>query len=56
MRDIEYSEEELVEKVSEELKFEFGIKTIKFLKHFYIPKALPDLKDIQYELQSTEAA
>ena len=55
VRDVEYNEEELVEKVSEELKFEFGIKTIKFLKQFYIPKALPDLKDIQYELQSTEA-
>ena len=48
------SKVDLVKKVEEELNSLFGIKTERFLKHYEIPKALPKLGGLQYDLPSTE--
>lgn len=45
---------ELIEKVKNELEEYCGIKNIKFLKHYHINKALPKLSNIEYELSSSE--
>lgn len=50
----ELSDNELIVEVTRELEEQFDIKVSKFLKHYYIRKALPDLSQIQYEMQPTE--
>ena len=54
VKDTELSEHELRQTVIRELKQEFGIEVKKFIKHYFIPKALPDLSQVQYEMQPTE--
>lgn len=46
--------DELIEKVKNELENLCGIKVIKFLKHYKIPKALPDIIDLNYQIPHTE--
>tara|TARA_R110001632_G_scaffold169592_1_gene288570 strand:- start:1486 stop:2745 length:1260 start_codon:yes stop_codon:yes gene_type:complete len=48
------SEKELIEKVSAELKTECNIEELKFLKLYNIPKALPNLNNLQYEVSPSE--
>ncbi len=48
------SAESLVSKVQEELKAECGIDNIRFLKMYDIPKALPNLENVQYQVTSSE--
>ena len=44
----------LIAKVEEELKKYCKIDTIKFIKHYQIPLALPNLTDLQYEMDPSE--
>jgi len=46
--------EELQKKVEEELSTFCNISTLRFLKHYEIPNALPNLKNIQYDLAPSE--
>lgn len=48
------TEEELVLKVSDELKKHCAINDVAFLKRYQIKKALPKLTNLQYEIASTE--
>ena len=48
------SEKELVERVKQELQEECNIKEASFLKTYNIPKALPDLSNLQYDLTPSE--
>ncbi|MFK8060052.1 MAG: FAD-dependent oxidoreductase [Polaribacter sp.] len=45
---------DLVLKVTEDLKILCGIDVKKFIKHYKIKKALPQLTNLQYEISSTE--
>jgi len=48
------SNENLIEQVKAELKMHCGIDSCKFIKQYDIPKALPNLKDIRYEMLASE--
>jgi protoporphyrinogen oxidase len=48
------SEEALIQKVQQELQQECGIENTTFLKMYPIPKALPQLNNLQYEIQPSE--
>ncbi|MGB5553580.1 MAG: NAD(P)/FAD-dependent oxidoreductase [Flavobacteriaceae bacterium] len=48
------SNEALVSRVQRELRDHCGIQTYKFLKHYSIPMALPELKNIKYEVSPSE--
>lgn len=48
------SKESLIEQVKEELKTHCGIDSCKFIKQYDIPKALPNLKDIRYDMLASE--
>ena len=48
------TEEALVARVEKELKAVCGIATSRFLKRYVIPKALPALDNLQYEVASSE--
>ncbi len=54
VKDHKLSDEELSEKVQKELLDICGIKSHKLLKHYKIPKALPDLEHINYQIPHTE--
>jgi len=55
VRSVNDMEKDLVNRVEKELQEEFGIKTIKFLKRFSIPMALPELDTLQYELEPAQS-
>jgi protoporphyrinogen oxidase len=44
------SDKELIQKVEIELKAHCGITGCNFIAHYHIPKALPKLKDLKYEI------
>ncbi len=44
----------LIERVQRELKEHCGIDSCKFIKQYCIPKALPKLNDLQYEIMPSE--
>ena len=48
------SQQELIEKVQEELEEICHIKVKRFLKHYKIPKALPNILDVNYQIPHTE--
>ncbi|MDB4289682.1 FAD-dependent oxidoreductase [Flavobacteriaceae bacterium] len=48
------SNESLVEAVEKELKELCGIATKNFIKLYYIPRALPKLNDLKYEMMPSE--
>jgi protoporphyrinogen oxidase len=48
------SEKQLIEKITEELKYFCGITNATFIKRYQIKKALPKLNNLQYEISSTE--
>ena len=54
VKDHHLSEVELITMVAKELKKECNIKKIEFLKIYNIPKALPDLNNLRYEIASDE--
>ncbi|MBQ4820765.1 NAD(P)/FAD-dependent oxidoreductase [Aquimarina sp. MMG016] len=54
VKDHQFSEKELIEKVVEELGKYCGINGCRFIKHYYIKQALPKLQNLQYELSETE--
>ena len=43
-------DEELIETVMKELDMYCGIRHVDFVKLYHIPKALPKLSDLQYDL------
>jgi hypothetical protein len=45
---------ELIDQVQKELKQHCGIDAPKFIRHYKIPQALPDLKNVQYEMLPSE--
>lgn len=55
VRPHDLNQNDLVAKVKAELGEIFGISQAKFLKHYSIPMALPNLKDLQYSRQSRES-
>lgn len=48
------SDEELIKRVQEDLEKFCGITQTNFLKLYHIPKALPNLNNLQYELTPSE--
>lgn len=48
------SNEALIKRVEEELKHYCGISITRFIKQYTIPKALPQLHDLQYEMAPSE--
>ena len=54
VKDHKLSELNLVLRVTEDLKKFCGIEVKKFLKHYHIKKALPNLRNLQYEISSSE--
>lgn len=54
VKDVNFKQKELIEKVTSDL-FKFcGIDQVKFLKLYHIKNALPDLDDVRYDLSPTE--
>jgi protoporphyrinogen oxidase len=47
------AEDLLIERVKSELKKYCGIDYGKFIKHYYIPMALPNLVDLHYDMESS---
>lgn len=54
VKEHQLSEEELVAQVKTELQRECGIKNLRFLKRYQIPKALPQLRNLQYDATPSE--
>jgi len=54
VKDHDLSDEALIKKVQEDLEKYCGIDGLDFLKLYHIPKALPDLQNLQYELAPSE--
>ncbi|PHQ30144.1 NAD(P)/FAD-dependent oxidoreductase [Leeuwenhoekiella nanhaiensis] len=54
VKEHEYSEEKLVERVQEELAKHAKIKNTRFLKRYQIKKALPQLNNLRYEMTPSE--
>ena len=54
VKEHQLSEEELVAQVKEELQRECGIKNLWFFKRYQIPKALPQLHNLQYDATPSE--
>lgn len=48
------SDKELIDRVRKELSEHCGITTGGLVKHYKIPKALPDLTDLNYEMSASE--
>tara|TARA_R100000935_G_scaffold52806_1_gene80223 strand:- start:1730 stop:3010 length:1281 start_codon:yes stop_codon:yes gene_type:complete len=48
------SNENLIERVKIELKEHCNIHSCKFIKEYYIPMALPKLKDLHYEMAASQ--
>ncbi len=48
------NEQELQKQINEDLQSFCNIKTLRFLRHYKIPHALPDLANIQYDLAPSE--
>jgi len=46
--------EVLIKRVQSELKIHCGIDSCVFIKHYNIPRALPKLNNLQYEMQASE--
>ena len=44
----------LIERVKEELKVHCGIGSCKFIKHYNIPMALPNLTNLKYDMLPSE--
>ena len=49
-----YSEKELLKKVQEELEVHCGIKALRFIKRYQVPRALPKLQNLKYSLDPSE--
>ncbi len=54
VKDHNLSEEFLIKKVQEELQQQCGIANCTFLKRYIIPKALPNLQQLQYSMSPSE--
>ncbi len=54
VKEHQLSEEQLIATVTKQLKEECNIDTITFLEIYNIKRALPDLKDIKYEVTPSE--
>ena len=54
VKEHQLSEEQLIATVTKQLKEECHIDTITFLEIYNIKRALPDLKDIKYEVTPSE--
>jgi len=50
------SDKELIQKVEIELKAHCGITGCNFIAHYHIPKALPKLKDLMYEISPKQSS
>ena len=51
----ELGQSDLIASVNQELKKVFGIEETRFLKHYRIAKALPQLQDLKYTRESRES-
>ena len=54
VKDHDYSEKQLVQKVEEDLLKYCNIQTSSFIKCYHIPRALPDIEFVQYDISPTE--
>ncbi|WP_425389808.1 NAD(P)/FAD-dependent oxidoreductase [Ekhidna sp.] len=55
VRSHNHTKEALIAKVHIELQKDFGISQAKFLHHYHITSALPQLNNLQYEVDDTES-
>ena len=55
VKEHQFSEEQLIAAVTKQLKEECTIDHLTFLAVYHIEKALPDLKDIKYEVSPSES-
>ncbi len=51
VKEHDYDHDGLVERVQEDLKQYCGIEETSFLRVYHIPRALPDLKNVEYDIQ-----
>ena len=54
VKDHGLAEKELIERVKKELKEECKIEDVEFLKFYNIPRALPKLSNLQYDISPSE--
>lgn len=54
VKDHDLNEESLIDQIIHELKWDFGIKEVKFLKRYSISQALPNLDDLQLSRDASE--
>jgi len=54
VKDHKLSNEALIKRVEGELKNYCGVETSRFIKQYTIPKALPQLQDLRYEMAPSE--
>ena len=54
VKDHGLTEKELIERVKKELKEECKIEDVEFLKFYNIPRALPKLSNLQYDISPSE--
>ena len=54
VKDYQLAEEELVERVKADLLQYCKIETSRFIKCYHIPRALPDVDEVQYDISPTE--
>ena len=54
VKDNNLSDKDLIKRVQEDLKKYCGISNTNFLKLYHIPKALPDLQNLQYSIAPSE--
>lgn len=54
VKQTDLSETELLKKVEQDLKNYCGVGDARFLKHYFIKKALPKISPLHYEIDSTE--
>ncbi len=55
VKDHNLNKKDLIARVEEELRTQCNIRTTRFLKHYSISKALPDLSNVQYDLAPSES-
>ncbi|WP_111682604.1 FAD-dependent oxidoreductase [Winogradskyella tangerina] len=55
VKDHNLSEEQLIKKVEEDLLKYCNIQTSRFIKCYHIPRALPDVEFLQYDISPTES-
>lgn len=54
VREHQLGEEDMIQQVRGELQAHFGIQNARFLKHYHIPRALPQIESTRYSIEPSE--